>query len=46
MVAQGRGLVAAELDVIGADLDVLLAQVLGEDAADLAVTDETHMPLV
>ena len=46
MIPQRSGLIAAELDVVGADLDVLLAQVLGQDAADLAVADETHMPVV
>ena len=33
------GLFAAELDIVGADLDILLAQVLGQDTADLAVAD-------
>ncbi len=46
MIAQRSSLFAIELDIVGTDLDVLLAQVLGQDAADLAVADETHVPLV
>ena len=46
MIPQGPGLIAAELDVIGADPDVLLPQVFGENAADLAVADEADMPTV
>src|SRR5665213_1036028 len=46
VIAQGpAGLIAAELEVVGGDLNILLAQVLGEDAADLAVADEAHIPL-
>ena len=32
----------AELDVVGADPDALLAQVFGQDAADFAVADESR----
>src|SRR5487761_2168835 len=39
------GLIAAKLSVVSADLHVLLAQVLGEDAADFAVADKTYVPL-
>jgi len=46
VLSQRAGLIAAELGVKGADADLLLAQVLGEDAADLAVADETDMPTV
>ena len=46
MIPQRPGLIAAELDVIGADLEVLLPQVFGEDTADLAVADEADMPTV
>ena len=46
MLAQWTGLIATELGVIGADVDVLLAKVFGQDAADLAVADEADMPTV
>ena len=46
MILQGAGLIAAELAVIGADLDVLLAQILGEDSSDFAVADESNVPLI
>src|ERR1700747_1709457 len=44
MVAQGCTLLAPELEIIGRDLDVLLAQVLGKDLADLAITDQSYLP--
>jgi hypothetical protein len=46
MLAQRTRLIAAELDVIGADVDGLFAKVFGQDAADLAITDESDMPTV
>src|ERR1700674_5145935 len=46
VVAQGAAsLVAAQLDVVSGDLDLLLAQVFGEDAADLAIADQADIPL-
>jgi len=46
MIAQGAaGLIAAELDVVGDHLDVLLAQVLGQNAADFAVAYEAYIPV-
>ena len=44
--AKAACLIAAQLDVVGGDLDVLLAQVLGEDAADFAIADEADVPLL
>jgi hypothetical protein len=44
MLSQRPGLIAAELDVMGADGHVLLPQVFGENAADLAIADEADMP--
>src|SRR3954470_18537806 len=45
MVAQGgASLIAAQLDVVSGDLHVLLAQILGEDAADFAIADEADIP--
>ena len=35
----------AELEVVGRDGDALPAQVLGEDAPDLAVADEPDLPV-
>ena len=46
MIAQrAAGLVAAQLEVIGGDADILLAQIFREDAPDFAVADEADMPL-
>src|SRR3984885_533869 len=46
VVAQrAAALVAAKLDVISGDLDLLLAQVFGEDAPDLAIADQADIPL-
>jgi hypothetical protein len=44
MFAQGRGLLARELDIVGGYLDVLLAQILGEDSANLAISNEADLP--
>ncbi len=44
MIAQRAALPAVELDVVGRDLDVLLAQILSQDAADLTVTDQSYLP--
>ena len=46
VIAQRAGLIAIELEIVGADLHVLLAQVFGQDAADFAVADEADVPLV
>jgi hypothetical protein len=46
VIAQGGGLTVVELDVVGGDPHILLAQVLAENAADLAITDEADIPLV
>src|ERR1700731_3154608 len=46
MIAQGAAsLIAAQFDVIDGDVDVLLAQVLGENAADLAIADKANIPV-
>ena len=46
MVAQGGAcLIAAQLDVVGRDLHVLFAQVLGENATHFAIADEAYIPL-
>src|ERR1700754_2398401 len=46
MLAQrAAGLVAAQLDIVGGDFDILLAQIFGEDTADLAIADEADIPL-
>ncbi|MEY9458627.1 hypothetical protein ABIG07_007575 [Bradyrhizobium ottawaense] len=44
MLLQRRALLAPELDVISRDLDVLLAQILGQDFADFAVADQPDLP--
>ena len=44
VVAQPARLFSLQLDVIGANRDVLRAQILGEDAADLAVADDADAP--
>src|ERR1700733_6729067 len=47
VVAQGTAaLVAAKLDVISGDLDLLLAQVLRKNASDLAIADQADIPLL
>jgi hypothetical protein len=46
VIAQGRGLTVVQLDVIGRDPDILLAQVFAENAADFAITDEAYIPLI
>jgi hypothetical protein len=46
VIAQRIGLIAAELDVVGTDFDVLLAQVLGQDTAHFAIADEADIPLL
>jgi hypothetical protein len=46
MLAQGAGLIAAKLDVIGQNLHILLAQVFGEDAPDFAIADKADGPLL
>jgi hypothetical protein len=46
MVAQrAAGLVAAQLEIIGRDADILLAQIFRENAPDFAVADEADIPL-
>ena len=46
VIAQGDpGLIAAELEVVGGDLHILLAQVFGKDTADLAITDKAYTPI-
>jgi len=45
MIAQGAGLIVAELEVIGGDPDVLPAQIFGENAAHFAITDEAYIPV-
>ncbi|MGY3410688.1 hypothetical protein ACVWZV_006801 [Bradyrhizobium sp. GM5.1] len=44
MLVQRTTLLARELDVKGCDLDVLLAQILGQNPADLAITDQPDLP--
>src|SRR5258708_12149137 len=39
------GLIAAQLDVVGGDLDVLLPQVFGENTPHLAITDKAYVPM-
>jgi hypothetical protein len=46
VLAQRAGPVAAELDVIGHDRHVLLAQIFGQDATDFAVADKANGPLL
>jgi hypothetical protein len=46
VISQGTArLVAAKLDVKGQNLEVLLAKVFGEDAADFAVADKADVPV-
>jgi len=46
MIAQGLAcLIAAKFDVVGGNLHILLAQILGKDAADFAVADKAYVPL-
>jgi hypothetical protein len=44
MIPERRALLAAELNVVGCDLDILLAQILGQNSADLAVADQSYLP--
>jgi hypothetical protein len=44
MLFQRSILLAPELDVIGGNLDVLLAQILGQYPADLAIADQPDLP--
>src|SRR5437868_9590577 len=46
MVAERPGIFAVELEIIGADAEILLAQVFGENAPDFAIADQADMPLV
>ena len=45
MISQRTGVIATELDVVGADFHILLAQVFGENAAYLSIPEKPHMPL-
>jgi hypothetical protein len=46
MIAQrSTGLIAAEFDVVGGDLDVLPAQIFGQNAAHFAIADEAYVPI-
>ena len=46
VIAQRCGLAVVELDVVGGDPHILLAQVFAENAADFAITDEADIPLI
>jgi hypothetical protein len=46
MRAHRLALRVPQLDVVGRNRDVLRAQILGQYLADLAVADQSHLPLL
>src|SRR5262249_9290476 len=46
MLAQRPGTIVTELDVVSRDAHAVLAQILGEDPADLAIADQPDMQLI
>src|ERR1700761_5116097 len=46
VVAQRAGQIVAELEIVGGDPRVLLAEVFGQNAADFAIADKADAPAI